>query len=70
MIKTETLIIGAGPCGLALGHKLTQNKKDFLIVEKSRGIGGRIATRRIDGDSFDHGQKLPDLERIFFLPVV
>lgn len=55
MTQTETLIIGAGPCGLALGHKLSQLNKDFLIVEKSRGVGGRIATRRIDGDSFDHG---------------
>ena len=55
MTKTETLIIGAGPCGLALGKKLAHEKKDFLIVEKSRGVGGRVATRRIDGDSFDHG---------------
>ncbi len=55
MTKTETLIIGAGPCGLALGKKLALEKKDFLIVEKSRGVGGRIATRRIDGDSLDHG---------------
>lgn len=49
------LIIGAGPCGLYLGHQLTKNNKSVQIVEKSRGVGGRVATRRIEGEIADHG---------------
>lgn len=47
-------IIGAGLAGLTLAHAL-QHKADILILEKSRGVGGRMATRRIDDFAFDHG---------------
>lgn len=57
------IIVGAGACGLHLARGFQQlfpGTRPPLIVEKSRGVGGRIATRR-DGDlTFDHGaQKLP-----------
>ena len=50
--KTDTLIIGAGICGLTLAHKLNHSS---LILEKSQGVGGRIANRRIQDLGFDHG---------------
>lgn len=54
-VKVTYLIVGAGPCGLYLGKLLQARRKDFLIVEKSRGVGGRVATRRIENILVDHG---------------
>ncbi len=49
-------IIGAGMAGLSCGHELRRAGHDVVIFEKSRGIGGRIATRRTPEDlRFDHG---------------
>lgn len=55
MQKTEYLIIGAGLSGSYLAYRLQKNGEDCLIIEKSSGIGGRLATRRIDNYPFDHG---------------
>ncbi len=51
----EYVIVGAGLSGLQLGNALQQQNKDYLILEKSKGLGGRIATRRIDELGLDHG---------------
>jgi predicted NAD/FAD-dependent oxidoreductase len=50
-------IIGAGMAGLAAAHWLRRERPDIevLIFEKSRGVGGRTATRRVQGAVFDHG---------------
>lgn len=49
-------IIGAGMAGLACASALKAGGAAPVIFEKSRGIGGRIATRRHpDGYEFDHG---------------
>lgn len=48
-------IIGAGMAGITCAHRLQQGFSS-VIFEKSRGIGGRLATRRSDGgDHYDHG---------------
>ncbi len=51
-------IIGAGMTGLSLAHFL-QDKADIVIFEKSRGYGGRMASRVSDRSAapymFDHG---------------
>lgn len=47
-------IIGAGISGLALANKI-EHIANVTIFEKSRGFGGRVATRRVDDISFDHG---------------
>jgi predicted NAD/FAD-dependent oxidoreductase len=47
-------IIGAGIAGLTLANSL-KNKYNITIFEKSRGYGGRIATRRYKQHQFDHG---------------
>src|SRR5215210_5277867 len=64
-------IIGAGVAGLAAARALRQRRPDLAITiyEKSRGLGGRAATRRRDGFVFDHGAQnmrapTPDLERL------
>ena len=37
-IKTEVIIIGAGPTGLALACQLTRYGVDFVIVDKTEGV--------------------------------
>ena len=49
------LIIGAGMAGLTMARTLADAGAEVVVAEKSRGIGGRLATRRTDHGSFDHG---------------
>lgn len=47
MRKVETLIIGAGPCGLGAGYRLKElGQDDFLIVEKEPTSGGLASSFR------------------------
>jgi len=49
-------IIGAGMTGLACARKLADAGHEPLFLDKGRGIGGRLATRRAENDlQFDHG---------------
>lgn len=49
-------IIGAGLSGLACAQALRMAGVSVVVLEKSRGVGGRLATRRTqDGLTFDHG---------------
>ena len=48
-------VIGTGLAGLACAQELTNAGKDVILFDKSRGYGGRMATRRRDGFTFDHG---------------
>jgi len=48
-------IIGAGMAGLACARRLADAGLTPVIFDKGRGIGGRLATRRVDGLQFDHG---------------
>ena len=52
---TKILIIGAGMSGLTAARELQSNGHDVTVVDKGRGIGGRMATRRFAGGRFDHG---------------
>jgi renalase len=47
-------IIGAGIAGLSLARSL-QPFMQVRVFEKSRGVGGRMSTRRSDDFVFDHG---------------
>ena len=49
-------IVGAGVSGLICARTLTDHGFPVTVFEKSRGVGGRMATRRTaDGLRFDHG---------------
>lgn len=52
---TDVLVIGAGMAGLIAAAKLQRAGRRVLVLDKSRGVGGRLASRRIDGATFDHG---------------
>jgi predicted NAD/FAD-dependent oxidoreductase len=54
--EPRIVVIGAGMAGLAAADALRRGGLDPLVLEKSRGIAGRLATRRTrDGLDFDHG---------------
>jgi predicted NAD/FAD-dependent oxidoreductase len=49
-------VIGAGIAGLAAARALAEAGVAVAVFEKSRGLGGRLATRRTpDGLDYDHG---------------
>ena len=54
-ITTDILIIGAGLAGLSAANDLQQAGHQVLVVDKGRGLGGRLAGRRIGDATFDHG---------------
>jgi len=56
-------IVGAGAAGAGAAYALRDADVDVTVLEKSRGVGGRAATRRRNGCRYDHGAnyvKQPD----------
>ncbi|MDA0990443.1 MAG: FAD-dependent oxidoreductase, partial [Verrucomicrobia bacterium] len=56
----DVLIIGAGMAGLAAARCCRMAGLSVIVLDKGRGVGGRIATRRIEtadgvGGAYDHG---------------
>lgn len=54
-MKTEVLVVGAGLAGLAAARELACQGVSTLVLDKSRGVGGRAATRRWEDQRLDHG---------------
>lgn len=48
-------IVGAGICGLSAARTLHAHGNEVVVFEKSRGVGGRVATRRSEGFVWDTG---------------
>lgn len=51
----DFIIIGAGLSGSYAASKLVKTGKSVLVLEKSRGIGGRCSTKPISSDIVDYG---------------
>jgi renalase len=51
----EIIVIGAGLGGLAAAAELRGRGHDVLVIDKGRGVGGRMATRRVGNLRMDHG---------------
>jgi putative flavoprotein involved in K+ transport len=47
MQRTNTVIVGAGQCGLAMSHELTRRSIDHVVLERGR-IGNSWRTERWD----------------------
>ena len=56
---SRVVVVGAGLAGLMAARELVAAGSDVTIFDKGRGVGGRMATRRIDSSVgtavFDHG---------------
>ncbi|EPE62508.1 putative deoxyribodipyrimidine photolyase [Exiguobacterium sp. S17] len=48
-------IIGAGLSGIVAARELVRHGHTVELIEKSRSVGGRLATRRIGAGKADHG---------------
>ena len=51
----DVAVIGAGLSGLICARELKKSGQQVCILDKSRGLGGRIATRRAHQVRIDHG---------------
>lgn len=51
----KTIIIGAGVAGLSAARILTQKGYQVTVLDKGRGVGGRMSTRTIENAKVDHG---------------
>ena len=55
MIAADVLIIGAGISGLLCATELKRSGASVQILDKGRGVGGRMSTRHMAGARLDHG---------------
>ena len=51
----ETIVVGAGIAGLCAARELVAAGRSVLVLDKRRGLGGRMATRRLGSAVCDHG---------------
>ncbi len=59
-MSRKIVVIGAGMAGLAAGRLMSEKGYGVVLLDKGRGVGGRVATRRLDGHGerqgrWDHG---------------
>jgi len=51
----DVIVIGAGVSGLTAARSLERSGLRVVVLDRSRGLGGRCATRRVEGVPVDHG---------------
>jgi renalase len=54
-MEKTTVIIGAGISGLLVARDLVARGRNVMVFDKSRGVGGRMSTKRIGNAVFDQG---------------
>jgi len=54
-MTADIVVVGAGIAGLSAASALRAAGREVLVLERSRGVGGRCATRRVQGQPVDHG---------------
>jgi renalase len=54
-MESAVVIVGAGLSGLACARALSDAGRKVILLERARGVGGRCATRRIEGQPVDYG---------------
>lgn len=51
----RVIVVGAGLAGLVAARELAAAGAEVTVLDKGRSPGGRLATRRVSGATFDHG---------------
>ena len=54
-LEWDAIVVGAGMAGLCAARELVAAGRSALVLDKSRGVGGRVATRRLGSAVCDHG---------------
>jgi renalase len=62
-MQYQIAVVGAGLAGLVAAGRLKAAGREVVVFEKSRGLGGRLATRRSEHGAFDHGAPIAHCER-------
>lgn len=70
MSKKHVLVVGAGMSGLMAARTLEQAGHTVTVVDKGRGVGGRMATRRVQQAVFDHGAQFFTVRHPRFATIV
>jgi hypothetical protein len=72
--RRRIVVVGAGLAGLTAARELMARDADVIVFDKGRGVGGRMATRRIDTATgtavFDHGAQFFTARRDAFRAMV
>lgn len=55
MKQKSVAVIGGGMAGIGAARLLAEGGLRVVVFDKSRGLGGRCATKRWEGHSVDHG---------------
>ncbi len=53
--EIDVLVVGAGLGGLLAARNLQAGGLRVRVIDKARGVGGRLATRRLESSTGDHG---------------
>ena len=53
-VRPRVVVVGAGAAGLSAARQLG-DRYEVVVFDKARGVGGRMATRRLGDATFDHG---------------
>lgn len=53
--ELDVIVIGSGLSGLSAADKLGSNGYSVMLIDKGKGVGGRLASRRIAEATFDYG---------------
>ncbi|MEV7790370.1 NAD(P)/FAD-dependent oxidoreductase [Streptomyces sp. NPDC087512] len=51
--QADVVVVGAGVAGLAAAHRLTSQGVTVTVLEAAHGVGGRMATEKVDGFRLD-----------------
>jgi len=70
MENEKIAIVGAGIAGLLLARDLKAAGRDVVVLEKSRGLGGRLATKRVGEAVFDQGAQYFTAKTVRFAELV
>ena len=61
-MQIDVAVVGAGLAGLVCAQQLRLSGQQVVVVEKSGGLGGRLATRRLPGTCADHGVRYLEVQ--------
>ncbi len=55
MLNTEVIIVGGGVAGISCARALQERGRDFLLLEGSDSLGGRVKSDRVNNFILDRG---------------